>query len=426
MRPGTGPGAVVSMLACRARPPRRLHAPGTFVRARRRRTHARPARRVGSGRSVVGAAHRGGAVGGGPGWWWPARSAARARARDRRPSPSPAVADACPPGPAGVGRGMVRGHRPPRLRRRRARRCGSSRSCRCWPGPCRRCPGVGCRRRAGGGGQRVGLRGRGPARRPGPARDRRRALARRAAWLVCLAPAAFTAGDGVRRRHAAGPHRGDHARPAGPGVVVGGGARPGGRARRARSGVLLVVPAAVEAMPRVARRPAGAERVARVAAVVGPRRRLRRLPRLGGLALRGRPGPAAGPAAGNARGGLADPLRTLAHDASLLVHGRHLGSAPASPVGAAGHRRCWSWPCGGGRSPTAPSPPPSSSVALTASNLDGFERYALSAFPLVLAGAGVTSGPAGGAGGAHPGRRRAGRSTPCWPSPTSTSRDLGP
>jgi hypothetical protein len=32
-------------------------------------------------------------------------------------------------------------------------------------------------------------------------------------------------------------------------------------------------------------------------------------------------------------------------------------------------------------------------VALTASNLDGFERYALSAFPLVLAGAGLTSGP---------------------------------
>jgi hypothetical protein len=30
-------------------------------------------------------------------------------------------------------------------------------------------------------------------------------------------------------------------------------------------------------------------------------------------------------------------------------------------------------------------------VALTGSNLDSFERYALSAFPLVLAGASVTS-----------------------------------
>jgi hypothetical protein len=33
-------------------------------------------------------------------------------------------------------------------------------------------------------------------------------------------------------------------------------------------------------------------------------------------------------------------------------------------------------------------------VALTASNLDGFERYALSAFPLVLAGATMTARPA--------------------------------
>jgi hypothetical protein len=32
-------------------------------------------------------------------------------------------------------------------------------------------------------------------------------------------------------------------------------------------------------------------------------------------------------------------------------------------------------------------------VALTASNLDGFERYGLSAFPLVLAGATMTSRP---------------------------------
>ena len=31
-------------------------------------------------------------------------------------------------------------------------------------------------------------------------------------------------------------------------------------------------------------------------------------------------------------------------------------------------------------------------VSLTASNLDGFERYAVSAFPLVLAGATVTAG----------------------------------
>jgi hypothetical protein len=31
-------------------------------------------------------------------------------------------------------------------------------------------------------------------------------------------------------------------------------------------------------------------------------------------------------------------------------------------------------------------------VAITTKNLDGFERYALSAFPLVLAGANITAG----------------------------------
>ena len=92
------------------------------------------------------------------------------------------------------------------------------------------------------------------------------------------------------------------------------------------------------------------------------------------------------------RGALANPLSTLAHDASLLVHGSHLGTALHLPwvvlavllVVVAAMRL------------------PAShaafafcilAVALTASNLDSFERYALSAFPLVVAGASLYRSP---------------------------------
>jgi hypothetical protein len=89
---------------------------------------------------------------------------------------------------------------------------------------------------------------------------------------------------------------------------------------------------------------------------------------------------------------VADPVRTLAHDASLLVHGRHLGSALHLPwvvlavvlLGVTVLR----WPAAYGAFAAAVL-----AVSLTASNLDGFERYALSAFPLVLAGATLTAGP---------------------------------
>ncbi len=92
------------------------------------------------------------------------------------------------------------------------------------------------------------------------------------------------------------------------------------------------------------------------------------------------------------RGALADPLRTLAHDASLLVHGSHLGTAMHLPwvllavlLAVVASARL-----------------PASyaafafcilAVALTASNLDSFERYALSAFPLVIAGATLYRSP---------------------------------
>ncbi len=86
------------------------------------------------------------------------------------------------------------------------------------------------------------------------------------------------------------------------------------------------------------------------------------------------------------RGALADPLRTLGHDASLLVHGTHLGTAVHLPwvllavalVAVAAARLPASY---------AAFAFCVLAVALTASNLDSFERYALSAFPLVIAGA---------------------------------------
>jgi Mannosyltransferase (PIG-V) len=87
------------------------------------------------------------------------------------------------------------------------------------------------------------------------------------------------------------------------------------------------------------------------------------------------------------RGGPADPLKTLAHDASLLVHGQHLGTALHLPWVLLAIALLV----------VASTRLPSSyavfafailAVALTASNLDSFERYALSAFPLVVAAAG--------------------------------------
>ena len=90
------------------------------------------------------------------------------------------------------------------------------------------------------------------------------------------------------------------------------------------------------------------------------------------------------------RGGFTDPLRTLAHDARLLVHGQHLGTAAHLPwvLVALGllvvtFRQ---WPASYGAFAAAVL-----AVAVTARNLDGFERYALSAFPLVLTGATLTA-----------------------------------
>jgi hypothetical protein len=220
------------------------------------------------------------------------------------------------------------------------------------------------------------------------------ALARRAAWLMCLAPAAFTQvmgyAEGTLLALSVGTLLALRARAwwwaAALGLLAGA-TRP--------VGVLLVVPALIEVVGgwrSFLEDRHGAHGVARAAAVVGPV--------LGFGAFLGwvgwRYGDALAPLRvqqqGSLRGGVADPLRTLAHDASLLVHGRHLGSAMHLPWAllaiallVVSVRR---WPIAYGGFAAAVLV-----VALTASNLDGFERYGLSAFPLVLAGATLTARP---------------------------------
>ncbi len=216
------------------------------------------------------------------------------------------------------------------------------------------------------------------------------ALARRAAWLVCLAPVAFTQvmgyAEGTLLALSVGTMLALRARAWWWAAALGLAA-----AATRPLGVLLVVPAVIEVL-RGSRRAPPDRPVARAAAVAGPA--------VGFGAFLGwvgwRYGDALAPLRiqqrGTLRGGLSDPLRTLAHDASLLVHGRHVGSALHLP---------WALLAIGLLVVTLRRWPPVYGafagavlvVALTASNLDGFERYALSAFPLVLAGASLTSGP---------------------------------
>ncbi|MHB1775176.1 MAG: mannosyltransferase family protein [Acidimicrobiales bacterium] len=89
-------------------------------------------------------------------------------------------------------------------------------------------------------------------------------------------------------------------------------------------------------------------------------------------------------------GGLADPFATLAHDAAGVRH--HVGTAlhvPWAVLVVLLLIVCWlRWPSEYGAFATGVV-----MVALTGTNLDSFERYALSAFPVVLAAAGLLSRP---------------------------------
>jgi len=153
-------------------------------------------------------------------------------------------------------------------------------------------------------------------------------------------------------------------------------------------GALLVLPAAVE-LGRGWRQTAAGERVARVGAVAGPV--------VGTGAFLGwvgwRYGGVLTPLRLQTEGthhGLADPVVTLAHDASYLAHAHHLGEGLHLPWALLALALLVvafrSWPASYGLYAAGVL-----AVALTGSNLDSFERYALSCFPLVLAAATVTS-----------------------------------
>ncbi len=217
-----------------------------------------------------------------------------------------------------------------------------------------------------------------------------KALARRSAWLLALAPSAFVLVMGYSEAAM---------------LVLGLCAFLALRSRRwwwaATMGVLLgltrpvglafVVPAAIEAVRDLPS--AGAsERIARLGAVLSPavgtgaylawvkeRYNDAFLP----LKVQSESGH---------HGGLADPFTTLYHNASQLLHGHHVGSGLHVPwvvllivLVVVSFRK---WPAS-----YAALALVTLVASVTSANLDSLERYALSAFPFALAGASLTASP---------------------------------
>jgi hypothetical protein len=92
------------------------------------------------------------------------------------------------------------------------------------------------------------------------------------------------------------------------------------------------------------------------------------------------------------RGGLADPLSTIGHDADDLIHFHHFGTALHAPwaillvlLAAVAFRK---WPFAYGAYAVA-----TLAVGLTAPNLTSLERYGLACFPFVLAIVSLTGKP---------------------------------
>jgi hypothetical protein len=220
-------------------------------------------------------------------------------------------------------------------------------------------------------------------------------LAQRSVWLLSLVPPAFvlvmgyaeatllvlTVGCFLCLRRAAGGTR----------PVWGGAAALGFAAALTRPlGVLLLVPVAVEALRWWGRAGRGG-RAASVGAVLAP------LAGMGAFLIwvGATTGDALLPlrvqtSAGH-HGGLADPVQTLAHDATGVLH-HHFGTALHVPwillavaLAVVCLRRL---PATYGAFSVAVLV-----TALSGTNFDSFERYALSAFPLVIAGATLTRGP---------------------------------
>lgn len=222
-------------------------------------------------------------------------------------------------------------------------------------------------------------------------RDGGAGLARRSTWLLAVAPSAYTlvmgysealllvcvavAFLGARSRHwwwvaAAG--------------LVAGAVRP--------IGVLVAVPVLVEACRGGWPRRVDRDVVARAAAVVAP------VAGLGGYLAW------VGSAFGDAllpfrvqterqlHGPVQSPLASMWHNVDSVAHGHHLGSALHIPwvvlcvvLIVVAFRRLPA--CYGAFAAAIVV------VAVASSNLDSFERYALSAFPLVVAASTLTSRP---------------------------------
>jgi hypothetical protein len=221
-------------------------------------------------------------------------------------------------------------------------------------------------------------------------------LARRAGWLLSLAPPAFTFvmgyAEGTLLLLAAGTFLALRTRHWGIAALLGfaaGLTRP--------LGALLLVPAAVEVWREwrgesggADVRPLGVKRAAvRLAAVLGPVAGTGTFLGWVGWRYGGWLTPLRLQQEAGHHGRLVDPLVTLAHDGSYLLHGKHLGEALHLPwvlfalvLLVVSFRK---WPACDGWFAAAVLV-----VALSGSNLDSFERYALSGFPLVLAGASLT------------------------------------
>lgn len=95
---------------------------------------------------------------------------------------------------------------------------------------------------------------------------------------------------------------------------------------------------------------------------------------------------------GDLHGHLADPIQTMAHDVAVLLHGHHLDQGLHVPwvvlVVALTVVVFWRLPASYGFFTLGIL-----AVALSGPNLDSFERYALSAFPVVIAGGALTASP---------------------------------
>lgn len=213
-------------------------------------------------------------------------------------------------------------------------------------------------------------------------------LARRATWLVAIAPPAFVLvmgySEGLFMALAVGMFialRSKHWLWAGALGVLAGLARP--------LGILLVVPAAVEVAYGI-RQASGKGLAARAVAVAGP------VVGTGSFLLWAQVAYGDGllplhvQQQTRLRGHLLDPLRAVLHESRGLVHGQHIGSGLHVPwvIGLAVLavvclRR---WPLSYGLFAV-----PMLVAAASSANLDSFERYGLSAFPLLLAGASLTA-----------------------------------